>query len=232
MANLYIVATPIGNLEDMTLRAIRILKSVHIVLCEDTRTTKVLFDHYGISTRTLSYHSKSGLNRTQEIVSLLKEGNDLALVSDAGTPCISDPGSQLITIIRRECKEEINNGNIKIVSIPGASALVSALSIAGVDSSQFTFLGFLPHKKGRQTIFNLIKESSHTIVFYESPHRIIKTLLVLRDLLDEDRIVSICRELTKVYEEVIQGTAREVFDYFENNKEKVRGEFVVIVSNK
>ena len=256
MATLSIVGTPIGNLEDITLRALKILAAADVILCEDTRMTKRLLDRHSIKTRTLSYHAHSQLSRVDEIVALLKEGKNLALVSDAGTPGISDPGAELVARIRRELSIEISAGTIKIESVPGPSALTAALSIAGVPCADFTFLGFLPHKKGRETLFKEITVSERTIVFYESPHRIIKTLDSLAKHLSpavidahsksdgkplkgsvrspfENAIkkVTVCRELTKVFEEVVAGSPAEVKAYFEVHPDKVRGEFVVIVSN-
>ncbi|MEZ4210882.1 MAG: 16S rRNA (cytidine(1402)-2'-O)-methyltransferase [Candidatus Paceibacterota bacterium] len=223
MANLYIICTPIGNLGDITLRALETLKSVDLVLCEDTRVTGKLLSHYGISVPTMSYHANSTIQKHDKIITLLSEGKSLALVSDAGTPTISDPGVLLIELIKKELPE------VKIIPIPGASALTTALSVSGIPSPQFTFYGFLPHKKGRETLFKEISESSRTSVFYESPHRIEKTLESLVSHLDEDRRVVVARELTKMFEEVVSGNAKEVLNYFKENKDKVRGEFVVIV---
>lgn len=224
MSKLYIVATPIGNLEDITFRALRVLKEVDVILCEDTRVTKKLLNHYDIKTSTMSYHAHSKMSRVEKIFGLLREEKDLALVSDAGTPTISDPGILIVQQIREEF-----GGNVGIVAIPGPSALVSALSISGITSAQFTFYGFLPHKKGRETIFKEIVSSKRTSVFYESPHRIIKTLNSLKEHLKENRKVSVARELTKIYEENVCGSADEVFTYFTDNPDKVRGEFVVII---
>ncbi len=226
MSKLHIVATPIGNLEDITLRALRVLKEVDMILCEDTRVTRNLLKHYDIETPTLSYHAQSGIAKVEKIFELLREGKDLALVSDAGTPTISDPGILLVQQVR----EEFSN-DVTIVAIPGPSALISALSIGGVTSAQFTFYGFLPHKKGRETIFKEIANSKRTSVFYESPHRIIKTLDSLKEHLKENRKVAVARELTKIYEEVVQGSIGEVRAYFDNDPDKIRGEFVVIVSS-
>lgn len=227
MSKLYVVGTPIGNMEDITLRAIRILGEVDIVLCEDTRVTLNLLKHYNIDKPILlSYHSQSKLSKTQEILDLLQAGKNMALVSDAGTPTISDPGSMLISTIRETLPE------VEILAIPGPSAVISALSISGLPTAEFTFLGFLPHKKGRQTIFREINESEKTIIFYESPHRIIKCLTSLKETLESGRKVSVARELTKIYEQVITGDANTVFEYFEKNPDKVRGEFVVLVSGK
>ncbi len=221
---LYIVPTPIGNLEDITLRALRILKEVDLVLCEDTRVTKKLLDHYEISIPTKSYHAHSSDGREEEVVGLLKEGKNIALVSDAGTPTISDPGIKLIVRVEQELGKEA-----KIVPLPGASALTTAVSGAAETAAEFTFLGFLPHKKGRETLFKEIAEGKRTYVFYESPHRIMKTLERLAELLPETRRVVIARELTKIYEEFLRGSAKEVFALFTEHPDKVRGEFVVIV---
>ncbi len=225
MSKLYIVATPIGNLEDITLRAIRVLKEVDMILCEDTRVTRNLLKHYDIKTPTMSYHAHSKLSQVEKIFELLREGKDLALVSDAGTPTISDPGVLLVQQVREEFSNEV-----VIVAIPGSSALVAALSVGGITSAQFTFYGFLPHKKGRETIFKEISSSKRTSVFYESPHRILKTLDSLREHLKEDRKMAVARELTKIYEEVVRGSINEVRAYFADNPDKIRGEFVVIVS--
>jgi 16S rRNA (cytidine1402-2'-O)-methyltransferase len=236
MSTLSIIATPIGNLEDITLRALKVLAAADIILCEDTRVTKKLLDRHAIKKQTLSYHAHSKLSRVDEVIAYLKEGKNLALVSDAGTPGISDPGSELVKKVRQELANEIRIGEIKIEAIPGPSALTSALSIAGVPCADFTFLGFLPHKKGRETLFKEISTSERTMIFYESPHRIMKTLESLEEHLNGNpddvspRIVTVCRELTKIFEEVVQGTAKEVTNYFEEHPDKVRGEFVVIVS--
>ncbi len=231
MTTFSVIGTPIGNLGDITLRALETLKSADLILCEDTRMTKKLLDHYSISKPTLSYHAQSAISRTEGIVAYIKGGKNLALVSDAGTPGISDPGSHLVQIIRTEFAEQIRSGELKIEAIPGPSALASALSIAGVPCADFTFLGFLPHKKGRETLFKEIAAAERTMIFYESPHRIMKTLESLEVHVGATgKIVTICRELTKIFEEVVQGTAVEVKAYFEKNQDKVRGEFVVIVS--
>lgn len=202
---LYIVATPIGNLEDITYRAIRILKEVDVVLCEDTRVTSRLLQKYNIKTSTLSYHAKSGIAKVEKIFKLLEDGRDLALVSDAGTPTISDPGVLLIKQIHEEFGNEVS-----IIPIPGASALTTALSASGISSAQFVFLGFLPHKKGRETLFREIGDSKRTVVFYESPHRMEKTLNALSKVLDKNRRVVVARELTKIHEEFVQGNIKRV----------------------
>ena len=219
---LYIVSTPIGNLEDITLRALRILKEVDIILCEDTRVTKKLLSHYDIHKQTMSYHAHSSLQKIDLIIKMLEEGKNLALVSDAGTPSISDPGSLLVSKIREALPEE------KIVSVPGASALTAALSLAGLPVQDFTFLGFLPHKKGRETLFKEIAESERVVVFYESTHRILKALESLSKFVPDKKIV-IAREITKMFEETLIGKPSEILEILTENPEKTRGEFVVMV---
>lgn len=221
---LYIVATPIGNLEDISARALRILREVDIIFCEDTRVTKKLCDRYEITTHLESYHAHSTQGKEDYIISLLGEGKTLALVSDAGTPTISDPGVKLVSAIREQLPQ------IAVSPIPGSSALMSALSMSGISSAQFTFLGFLPHKKGRQTLFQEIIESDRTMVFYESPHRLMKTLHSLVETLPEQRTVGVARELTKIHESFIAGSAGEVYHYFDTHPDEVRGECVVIIS--
>ena len=223
---LYIVATPIGNLEDITLRAIRILKEVDCILCEDTRTTKNLLDKYDINTKTISYHAHSTEAKESKIISMLKNGQNLALVSDAGTPCISDPGVMLVASVYKNLGDDAS-----VVPIPGPSALVAGLSASGLSSASFSFLGFLPHKKGRATLFKEISQKNEMVAFYESTHRIMKTLISLDEVLG-DRNIVIARELTKKFEEFIRGTPKEVTDYFNTNKDKQRGEFVVFVAPK
>lgn len=221
MATLYVVATPIGNLEDMTLRAIRVLKEVSIIFCEDTRTSRVLFNKYDIRTATESFHAQSDASKTDRVIEMLHAGKDLALVTDAGTPGISDPGMLLVSEIRARAPEA------SVVAIPGASALTAAISIAGKPLHEFVFLGFLPHKKGRQTLFEEIKNGARPYIFYESPHRIEKTLEALKKI---EKTVTICREITKMHESYLSGTAAEVLASFKNNSSTLRGEFVVIVS--
>lgn len=224
MGKLYIVATSIGNLEDISLRALRTLKEVNLILCEDTRQTKKLLDKYGIKNELLSYHSHSKFSRVEKIFELLEEKKDLALVSDAGTPGISDPGTVLISKIKEKFSE-----SVPIVPIPGATALIAALSASGLPTHEFTFLGFLPHKKGRETLFKEIASAKRTMVFYESPHRILKTLESLIKFCP-DKKVCLARELTKIYEEFKTGSPEELLEYLKQNPEKQRGEFVVIVT--
>lgn len=225
MQKFYVIGTPIGNLEDITYRAVRILSEVDLILCEDTRVTINLLNKYGIKNPTMSYHSQSKISKLDKVIELISEGKTLALVSDAGTPTISDPGSVLVSKIRESLPE------VEIIAIPGPSALVSALSISGLPASEFTFLGFLPHKKGRETLFKEIAESKRTVVFYESPHRIIKTLESLKKFVGQRKIV-IAREISKIYEQVIFDMPEKVLEYFTKNPDKIRGEFVVLVSEK
>jgi 16S rRNA (cytidine1402-2'-O)-methyltransferase len=224
MSNLYIVATPIGNLEDITLRALRILKEVDLILCEDTRETRKLINKYEINKPLLSYHEHSDLNKVSYIVEQLKNGKNLALVSDAGTPGISDPGNRLIELLINKYQVVIN-----IIPIPGPSALISALSISGMPTDKFIFYGFLPHKKGKETILKEIIENEYVSVFYESTHRIIKTLEKLKAL-GFNRGIVVCRELTKKFESIYCGKVDEILDQIK--PEEVKGEFVVIVEGR
>ncbi len=223
MSKFYVVATPIGNLGDITLRALEVLKSVDLILCEDTRMTKRLLDKYEIKKPTMSYHAQSKLSKTDKIFEYLKEGKDLALVSDAGTPTISDPGAMLIQKIKNEMGDDV-----QVIPIPGVSAVITALSASGFPTHEFTFLGFLPHKKGRETLFKEIAGAKRTIVFYESPHRILKTLESLNKFCPEKK-VCLARELTKIYEEFKTGSPTELLEYLTKNPEKQRGEFTVLV---
>ncbi len=231
MSTLFVVGTPIGNLEDVTLRALRVLKEVDFILCEDTRVTKRLLErHEIIAKRLFSYNEQRSGIATEKVISWLEEGKNVALVTDAGTPGISDPGSLLVSKIREILPD------VKIEVIPGPAAVTAALSVAGVPASDFLFLGFLPHKKGRETLFKEIAESKRTAVFYESPHRILKTLESLKTHLEarppSGRKIVIARELTKIHEEVVSGTPAELLEFFKTNEEKVRGEFVVMVKER
>ena len=226
IGTLYIVATPIGNMEDITLRALRILKEVDYVLCEDTRTTQNLLNKYDIKAKTMSYHAHSTEGKESGIINMLRAGKNLALVSDAGTPCISDPGVMLVSNVRKEFGIDA-----KVSPVPGPSALISALSASGISSAEFVFLGFLPHKKGRDTLFKEIANSKRVIVFYESTHRILKTLFSLSTHCPKFNIM-IARELTKQFEEFVNGTPSELLKYFNDNTVKQKGEFVVIVEPK
>ena len=215
---LFVVGTPIGNLEDITLRAILTLQNVDMVLAEDTRNSKKLLDAHNIDTKMISYHEHSSEKDIKRIIDLLLEGKDLALISDAGTPTISDPGYGLI----RDC---IKN-NIIITPIPGASAITAAMSISGLPSDSFTFVGFLPQKKGRMKKIEQLKNIDNTIILFESPFRLEKTLNQLLDSLG-NRSVVVGRELTKLYEEVIRGNLDGVIKYF--SKSKVKGEIVIMI---
>lgn len=222
MSKLYLIPTPIGNLEDITLRALRLLKEVDVVLAEDTRTTKKLFSHFDIATQLAPFHMHNEHKVLAKWIERLKQGEVIALVSDAGTPAISDPGFLLV----RECIKE----GIEVDCLPGATAFVPALVNSGLPSEKFIFEGFLPVKKGRQTRLNLLSEESRTMIFYESPHRVVKTLSQFSEYFGEDRRVSISREISKMFEETIRGSMNEVKEYFENKKPK--GEFVIIVEGK
>jgi hypothetical protein len=222
MGKLYIVPTPIGNLEDITLRALRILQEVDIILAEDTRTSKKLLQHYVINTPMLSYHKFNEHQNLQNFIKQLKEGKQIALISDAGTPAIADPGFLLV----RECILE----NIPVESLPGATAFVPALINSGFPNDRFVFEGFLPDKKGRNTRLQNLKEETKTMIFYVSPHKLTRTLNEFITLFGSSRKVSISRELTKIYEETVRGELSEMLDHFTKNPPK--GEFVLILSGK
>ena len=215
---LYIVATPIGNLKDFTFRAIDTLKEVDFVFAEDTRNSIQLMKHYNIETKIDSYHEHNNVQKIPKIINLLNEGNNIGLISDAGTPTISDPGYKLI----RACIDE----KIDVIPIPGASAVTAALSASGLPSDSFFFLGFLPQKKGRKKKISFLKSLDNTIIIFESPHRLLKTLKELHDELGE-RPVVVARELTKLYEEIARGTFQSVIEYFE--LKKVKGEIVIMI---
>jgi 16S rRNA (cytidine1402-2'-O)-methyltransferase len=219
---LYIVSTPIGNLKDITLRALDTLKKVDIIACEDTRHSQILLKKYEIEKKLLSYHSHSGQTKVEKLIGALKEGKEVALISDAGTPGISDPAYTLI-------KAALEEG-IKIEPIPGPSAFLAALVASGLPMNQFTYLGFIPTKKGRQTLLKSLADEKRTIVFYESPHRIQKTLSQLEEFTGGDRRLVIGRELTKIHEEFIRGTVTEVKNEFAQRTPK--GEFVVVLGGK
>jgi len=224
---LYIVATPIGNLDDLSFRALKVLKEVDLILCEDTRVTKKLLNHFEISKNTISYHQHSKLNKLEYILEEIKKGKELALVSDAGTPCISDPGSKLIDYLLD------NLPNLKIISIPGPSALISALSVSGFPVDKFVFLGFPSIKKKRNKFFKNASNIKRTFALYESIYRIVKTLEDLKNVLDIERRVVVCRELTKKFETIYRGNIKEVIEQINLlPKEELRGEFVIVVEGK
>lgn len=232
---LYIVATPIGNLEDISLRALRILKEVDLILCEDTRVTKKLLDRYEIQKPLLSYHHHSKISRVEKIVEHLENGKNLALVSDAGTPGISDPGNELVAnLIPALSPPDGRAGlsrrgsEIEIIPIPGASAITTLASAAGINMSKFCFLGFPPHKKGRETFFRGVAESKYPVIYFESPHRFLKNLELLEKFKPNAKLI-VGRELTKMFEEVVRGEIGEIRKNWEKrgNKEN-RGEFTII----
>jgi len=220
IGKLFLVPTPIGNLEDMTFRAIRILKEADIILAEDTRTSAPMLKHFGIDKKAYSHHQHNEHQATSEIIKFLKEGKNVALISDAGTPAISDPGFFLV-------REAIKN-ELEVECLPGATAFVPALVNSGLPSDSFVFEGFLPVKKGRQTRFKKLAEEDRTIVLYESPHRLLKTLEEFGQYLGADRQASVSRELTKLYEETVRGTLEEIKSYYENNI--LKGEFVICIA--
>ena len=228
MSTLYVVATPIGNLEDVSKRALRILSEVDLILCEDTRVTKKLLDHYQIKTPILSYHQHSKLKKVDYILDLLKQNKNLALVSDAGTPGISDPGNKLISAIIAS-----SGLAVKIVPLPGPSAVTAAASISGFPVDKFIFMGFPPTKKKRKKFFEEIVKAKYPIIFYESPYRIIKTLKELSSSI-ENREIVVCRELTKKFETIYRGTIEKAIKEIENPPAggKIKGEFVVVVEGK
>ncbi|MCU1283722.1 MAG: hypothetical protein JWO13_72 [Acidobacteriales bacterium] len=218
---LYVVATPVGNLEDITLRALRILKEVSVIACEDTRQTQKLMNHYYIHTKLVSYHDHNEMTRSAELIVKLEGGESVALVSDGGTPGISDPGYRLITLAIRH--------HIPVVPIPGASAFLSSLVASGLPTDSFQFSGFLPSKRGqRRTELEKIKDSQSTQIFYEAPHRIIETLEDVAEVLGPERHVVVAREVTKMYEEFIRGTAADVFERMRHAE--VRGEITLMIA--
>ena len=218
---LSVVATPIGNMEDITLRALRVLKEADYILSEDTRVTGKLLKRHGIETPMKRYDAHASESVHQSVISDLEDGKKIALVSDAGTPGVSDPGVLLVGMARE--------AGARIDAIPGPSAVTAAFSIAGIVGNQFSFLGFVPHKKGRQTFFKSLENYKEPVIFFESTHRIMKTLESLKNL-PSDRKVSIGRELTKMHEEFVTGTPNEVLNYFNEHTDHQKGEFVVIVS--
>ena len=220
MAILYIVPTPVGNMEDMTMRAIRILKEVDVVLAEDTRTSGILLKHFGISRPLLSHHKFNEHGTSATIIERLLAGQSIALISDAGTPGISDPGFFLV-------REAVRAG-IEVQTLPGATAFVPALVSSGLPCDRFVFEGFLPQKKGRQSRIEALKEEERTIVFYESPYRVLKLLQQLAAVFGPDRQASACREISKIHEESVRGTLQELILHF--TETEPRGEFVVVVA--
>ncbi|GAA4930138.1 16S rRNA (cytidine(1402)-2'-O)-methyltransferase [Mucilaginibacter defluvii] len=219
---LFLVPTPIGNLEDITLRALRVLKEADLLLAEDTRTSAPMLKHFDIHQKVFAHHQHNEHQSSNEIIRFLKEGKNIALISDAGTPAISDPGFYLV--------REALKHDIEIECLPGATAFVPALVNSGFPTDRFCFEGFLPLKKGRQTRYKFLADEERTIILYESPHRLIKTLDEMALHFGEDRLISVSRELTKMFEETVRGTVTEVKTYFETHP--VKGEFVICVKGK
>lgn len=217
---LYVVPTPIGNLDDITFRAIKVLKECDFILAEDTRTSGFLLKHYEIPTKMYSHHKFNEHKSSDQVIERIKSGADVALISDAGTPAISDPGFLIV----HNCIE----AGINVECLPGATALIPALVVSGLPNDRFCFEGFLPHKKGRQTRLKELQNERRTMVFYESPYRVVKTLTQLAEYFGEDRNASASREITKLYEETIRGTLTELIVYFTQNEP--RGEFVLVVN--
>ena len=222
MGILYIVPTPVGNMEDMTLRAIRILKEADVVLAEDTRTSGILLNHFQIKQHLLSHHKYNEHGTSASVIERLKAGQTVALISDAGTPGISDPGFFLV-------REAVRSG-IEVQTLPGATAFVPALVSSGLPCDRFCFEGFLPQKKGRQTKLQSLVNEERTMVFYESPYRVLKTLQQFSEVFGPDRQVSVCREISKVHEESVRGTLAEVIAHFQAHEP--RGEFVIVVAGR
>jgi len=228
MPNLYIIGTPIGNLKDISIRALETLKSVDLILCEDTRVTQKLLNHFEIKTKTLSYHQHSKLKKIEYILNLLEQDKNLALVSDAGTPGISDPGNELIEEVVKLLGDQV-----KIIPIPGPSALIASASVSGFQMNKFSFLGFPPQKRKRKKFFQEVVDSKYPVVLYESPHRILKTLDEISAINNKLSIV-VCRELTKKFETTYRGTIEQIIEEMKNPQpgEKIKGEFVIIVKGK
>lgn len=222
MRKLYVVPTPVGNMEDMTFRAIRVLKEADLILAEDTRTSGILLKHYEIKNAMQSHHKFNEHQTVESIVNRIKGGQTVALISDAGTPGISDPGFLVV----REC---VRNG-IEVQCLPGATAFVPALVSSGLPDERFCFEGFLPQKKGRMTRLNAMKEETRTMIFYESPYRLLKTLTQFAEIFGADRPVSVCREISKIHEESVRGTLQEVIAHF--TETEPRGEIVIILGGK
>lgn len=222
MAKLYLVPTPIGNLEDITLRAIKVLKEADLILAEDTRNSGKLLKHFEINTPMQSHHMHNEHKTVENVVRQIQNGKTIALISDAGTPAISDPGF----LLTRACVE----AGVEVDCLPGATAFVPALVNSGLPNDKFVFEGFLPVKKGRQTRLELLAQETRTIILYESPHKLLKTLAQIKEIFGEDRQVSVSREITKLHEETVRGTATEVLMHYE--KKPPKGEIVLVVAGK
>jgi 16S rRNA (cytidine1402-2'-O)-methyltransferase len=222
MAKLYIVPTPIGNLDDITIRAVKVLKKVDLILCEDTRRSKKLLNHLGIKSQLRSHHKFNEHSEVEYIVKKIKEDRNVAVISDAGTPGISDPGFLIV----RTCLEN----EIEVECLPGPTALIPALMVSGISSDKFIFEGFLPIKKGRKTKLSILALEKRTMIFYESPHKLLRTLLDFENSFGPKRKISVSRELTKLYEETIRGTVEEMKEIYKSKKPK--GEYVIVVEGK
>ena len=222
MATLYIVPTPVGNMEDMTLRAIRVLKEVDLVLAEDTRTSGILLKHFDINNQLMSHHKFNEHGTSAAVIDRLLSGQNVALISDAGTPGISDPGFFLV-------REAVRAG-VEVQTLPGATALIPALVSSGLPCDRFTFEGFLPQKKGRQSRIEALREETRTMVFYESPYRVLKTLQQLAEVFGTERQASACREISKIHEESVRGSLQELIEHF--TATEPRGEFVLVVAGR
>ena len=218
---LYVVGTPIGNLSDLTFRAETTLKAVNLIAAEDTRTSKKLLRHYNIDTPLIAYHDNNEINQARNLVNKLNSGDSIAIISDAGTPCISDPGYRVVNLAKKE--------RIEVITIPGPSAVTAALSVSGLPTDHFYFEGFLPPKKGRRTRFELLESLPATVVIFESPHKVLRTLRDIHNYWG-NRMISVCRELTKIYEETFLGRVTEVEAYV--SKSKPKGEFVLLIAKK
>ena len=217
---LYIVATPIGNMEDLTLRGLRLLQEVDLIVCEDTRVAKKLLFRYEIQKTLLAIPQHSATDKIQRVIEKLKQGLDVALITDAGTPGLSDPGNEVVA--------QVAASGCTVAPIPGASALGAIVSVAGINLQEFLFKGFPPHKKGRQTYFTEVAESKIPVIYYESPYRVMKSFEMLNEMAPEKNLI-VGRELTKMFEQVVRGTVAEVLEYYKNSPSKIKGEFVVIV---
>ena len=222
MAKLYIVPTPIGNLDDITIRAVQVLKKVDLILCEDTRRSKKLLNHLGIKSQLRSHHKFNEHSEVEYIVKKIKQDRNVAVISDAGTPGISDPGFLIV----RTCLEN----EIEVECLPGPTALIPALMVSGISSDKFIFEGFLPIKKGRKTKLSILASEKRTMIFYESPHKLIRTLLDFENSFGPKRKISVSRELTKLYEETMRGTVEEMKEIYKSKKPK--GEYVIVVEGK
>jgi len=222
MAKLYIVPTPIGNLDDITIRAVKVLEDVDLILCEDTRRSKKLLNHLGIKSQLRSHHKFNEHKEVEFIVEKIKKENDVAIISDAGTPGISDPGFLIV----RTCLEN----EIEVECLPGPTALIPALMVSGISGDKFSFEGFLPVKKGRKARLSFLSLESRTMIFYESPHKLLKTLIDFENTFGLERKISVSRELTKLYEETLRGTISEIRNVYKTKKPK--GEYVIVVQGK